>query len=102
MLLVKSVALQMNLQALVLLLPFFGLLEGIRHFPFLCLFSHGTVFFAISVSWILFRSLVDRVSAYNIWILLALYRFAILSGPTIPIIGEGDEEANDRYCTIYF
>ncbi|CAM8903735.1 unnamed protein product [Rhodiola kirilowii] len=24
-------------------------------------------------------------------------RFAILSGPTIPIIGEGDEEANDRY-----
>ncbi|XP_004984623.1 probable glutamyl endopeptidase, chloroplastic isoform X2 [Setaria italica] len=23
--------------------------------------------------------------------------FAILSGPTIPIIGEGDEEANDRY-----
>nr|DAD47091.1 TPA_asm: hypothetical protein HUJ06_017028 [Nelumbo nucifera] len=23
-------------------------------------------------------------------------RFAILSGPTIPIIGEGDEEANDR------
>lgn len=24
------------------------------------------------------------------------YRFAILSGPTIPIIGEGDEEANDR------
>lgn len=27
-------------------------------------------------------------------------RFAILSGPTIPIIGEGDEEANDRYFTI--
>lgn len=25
------------------------------------------------------------------------FRFAILSGPTIPIIGEGDEEANDRY-----
>lgn len=24
-------------------------------------------------------------------------RFAILSGPTIPIIGEGNEEANDRY-----
>ncbi|XP_062026552.1 probable glutamyl endopeptidase, chloroplastic isoform X2 [Rosa rugosa] len=24
-------------------------------------------------------------------------RFAILSGPTIPIIGEGDDEANDRY-----
>ncbi|KAA8543030.1 hypothetical protein F0562_021475 [Nyssa sinensis] len=24
-------------------------------------------------------------------------RFAILSGPTIPIIGEGEEEANDRY-----
>ncbi|XP_027155066.1 probable glutamyl endopeptidase, chloroplastic [Coffea eugenioides] len=24
-------------------------------------------------------------------------RFAVLSGPTIPIIGEGDEEANDRY-----
>ncbi|XP_050375872.1 probable glutamyl endopeptidase, chloroplastic isoform X2 [Argentina anserina] len=24
-------------------------------------------------------------------------RFAILSGPTIPIIGEGDEEANDKY-----
>ncbi|CAN1353036.1 Probable glutamyl endopeptidase, chloroplastic [Linum perenne] len=24
-------------------------------------------------------------------------RFAILSGPTIPIVGEGDEEANDRY-----
>ncbi|XP_021839183.2 probable glutamyl endopeptidase, chloroplastic [Spinacia oleracea] len=24
-------------------------------------------------------------------------RFAILSGPTIPIIGEGDKEANDRY-----
>ncbi|KAL9263834.1 putative glutamyl endopeptidase, chloroplastic, partial [Drosera capensis] len=24
-------------------------------------------------------------------------RFVILSGPTIPIIGEGDEEANDRY-----
>ncbi|KAI4349739.1 hypothetical protein L6164_010299 [Bauhinia variegata] len=24
-------------------------------------------------------------------------RYAILSGPTIPIIGEGDEEANDRY-----
>eukprot|EP00267_Zea_mays_P056999 XP_023157035.1 probable glutamyl endopeptidase, chloroplastic isoform X2 [Zea mays] len=23
--------------------------------------------------------------------------FVILSGPTIPIIGEGDEEANDRY-----
>lgn len=28
-------------------------------------------------------------------------RFAILSGPTIPIIGEGDEEANDR-CFCYF
>uniref|UniRef100_A0A6N2MZB4 Probable glutamyl endopeptidase, chloroplastic n=1 Tax=Salix viminalis TaxID=40686 RepID=A0A6N2MZB4_SALVM len=27
----------------------------------------------------------------------ALLWFAILSGPTIPIIGEGDEEANDRY-----
>jgi hypothetical protein len=25
----------------------------------------------------------------------------ILSGPTIPIIGEGDEEANDRYI-VYF
>lgn len=25
------------------------------------------------------------------------YRFAILDGPTMPIIGEGDEEANDRY-----
>ncbi|BBN06327.1 hypothetical protein MPTK1_3g20170 [Marchantia polymorpha subsp. ruderalis] len=24
-------------------------------------------------------------------------RFAILDGPTVPIIGEGDEEANDRY-----
>ncbi|KAJ7973057.1 putative Dipeptidyl-peptidase [Quillaja saponaria] len=24
-------------------------------------------------------------------------RFAILSGPTVPIIGEGEEEANDRY-----
>ncbi|KAL3517372.1 hypothetical protein ACH5RR_019961 [Cinchona calisaya] len=24
-------------------------------------------------------------------------RFTVLSGPTIPIIGEGDEEANDRY-----
>lgn len=24
-------------------------------------------------------------------------KFAILSGPTIPIVGEGDEEANDRY-----
>jgi hypothetical protein len=23
-------------------------------------------------------------------------RFAVLSGPTIPIIGEGEEEANDR------
>lgn len=28
-------------------------------------------------------------------------RFVILSGPTIPIIGEGDEEANDRYI-VYF
>lgn len=27
---------------------------------------------------------------------LAFYRFAVLDGPTIPIIGEGDEEANDR------
>ncbi|PON72391.1 Peptidase [Trema orientale] len=27
----------------------------------------------------------------------SLCLFAILSGPTIPIIGEGDEEANDRY-----
>ncbi|XP_035538716.1 probable glutamyl endopeptidase, chloroplastic isoform X3 [Juglans regia] len=26
-----------------------------------------------------------------------MYRFAILSGPTIPIIGEGNEESNDRY-----
>jgi hypothetical protein len=24
-------------------------------------------------------------------------RFAILDGPTMPIIGEGEEEANDRY-----
>lgn len=44
MLLVKSVALQMNLQASVQLLPFFGLLEGIKHFPTLRLFSHDTVF----------------------------------------------------------
>lgn len=29
-------------------------------------------------------------------------RFAILSGPTIPIIGEGDEEANDRYFRLLF
>ncbi|KAF2325082.1 hypothetical protein GH714_022675 [Hevea brasiliensis] len=29
--------------------------------------------------------------------LFLCYIFAILSGPTIPIIGEGDEEANDRY-----
>uniref|UniRef100_A0A2N9IQG8 Probable glutamyl endopeptidase, chloroplastic n=1 Tax=Fagus sylvatica TaxID=28930 RepID=A0A2N9IQG8_FAGSY len=29
--------------------------------------------------------------------LYSLLMFAILSGPTIPIIGEGDEEANDRY-----
>ncbi|KAH9318746.1 hypothetical protein KI387_020515, partial [Taxus chinensis] len=26
-----------------------------------------------------------------------ILKFAILSGPTVPIIGEGDEEANDRY-----
>jgi hypothetical protein len=25
------------------------------------------------------------------------HRFAILDGPTMPIVGEGDEEANDRY-----
>lgn len=25
------------------------------------------------------------------------HRFAILDGPTMPIIGEGEEEANDRY-----
>lgn len=24
-------------------------------------------------------------------------RFAILDGPTMPIVGEGEEEANDRY-----
>jgi hypothetical protein len=26
-------------------------------------------------------------------------RFAILDGPTMPIIGEGEEEANDRYVS---
>lgn len=31
----------------------------------------------------------------DMWMLLSC-SFAILSGPTIPIIGEGDEEANDR------
>ena len=28
-------------------------------------------------------------------------RFAILGGPTTPIIGEGDEEANDRYHILH-
>jgi dipeptidyl aminopeptidase/acylaminoacyl peptidase len=52
--------------------------------------SHS-FFFAIDVLQIFFF----LVHAHTLNTMVC--RFAILSGPTIPIIGEGDEEANDRY-----
>ncbi|KAG5514161.1 hypothetical protein RHGRI_035531 [Rhododendron griersonianum] len=42
-------------------------------------------------------SLADISVLSGILSAINLPLFAILSGPTIPIIGEGDEEANDRY-----
>ena len=44
-----------------------------------------------------FQSMSCKYVTIDVFFNTMVCRFAILSGPTIPIIGEGDEEANDRY-----
>jgi hypothetical protein len=86
----------MNLLGSVPRQPFFGWLKGVNlfdNYPRCLALEDLALFYLVILLWF---SIFCVKSAGLFFDDFKYCRFAILSGPTIPIIGEGEQEANDR------